>query len=69
MGLAFSVGFIVGPLAGAWFARASATLPSGSWGERPAFYALGLSIANILLVMFCLPETLPKVRNASTLFL
>ncbi|KAI5651799.1 major facilitator superfamily domain-containing protein [Phthorimaea operculella] len=60
IGLAFSIGFIAGPLAGAWFAKTND--PSvGAWGERAAFYALGLSLANILLVTFCIPETLHKV--------
>lgn len=60
IGLAFSVGFIVGPLAGAWFAR-STDVSSGLWGERPAQCALALSLANIALVMFFIPETLAKV--------
>lgn len=60
MGLAFSVAFIVGPLCGAWFAKTS-DITNGPWGERPALYALFLSIANIALVAFCLPETLAKV--------
>ncbi|XP_072931875.1 major facilitator superfamily domain-containing protein 10-like [Epargyreus clarus] len=62
IGLAFSVGFIVGPLAGAWFAM-SHDRTAGSWGERPAFYALSLALANIALVMFCVPETLPKNKR------
>lgn len=66
VGLAFSIGFIVGPLAGAWFARSSAT--SGLWGERPAFWALALSLANIALVFFCIPETLPKEKRAPLSF-
>ena len=60
MGLAFSIGFIVGPVTGAWFALNS-DLSSGAWGERPAMYALCLSLANILLVLFFIPETLTKV--------
>ncbi|CAG4983230.1 unnamed protein product [Colias eurytheme] len=63
IGLAFSVGFIIGPLAGAWFAKSN-DLTSGSWGERPALYALSLSLANIFLVTFCIPETLPKEKRA-----
>ncbi|XP_026749958.2 major facilitator superfamily domain-containing protein 10 [Galleria mellonella] len=67
IGLAFSVGFIIGPLAGAWFA-ANNTLTSGPWGERPAFYALLLSLANVALVIFFIPETLPKEKRAPLLF-
>ncbi|KAM3961051.1 major facilitator superfamily domain-containing protein rtet [Aphomia sociella] len=67
IGLAFSVGFIIGPLAGAWFA-ATNDLTSGPWGERPAFYALLLSLANVALVMFFMPETLPKEKRAPLSF-
>lgn len=56
IGLAFSIGFIVGPLAGAWFAKSN-----DLWGERPAHYALFLSLANVALVAFFVPETLSKV--------
>ncbi|XP_013199571.2 major facilitator superfamily domain-containing protein 10 [Amyelois transitella] len=66
IGLAFSVGFIVGPLAGAWFAASNRA--SGSWGERPAFYALCLSLANVFLVAFCVPETLTKDKRAPLSF-
>ncbi|XP_028178056.1 major facilitator superfamily domain-containing protein 10 isoform X1 [Ostrinia furnacalis] len=59
IGLAFSVGFILGPLAGAWFSK-TRDGSSGPWGERPAYYALGLSLANVALVSFCIPETLSK---------
>ncbi|XP_063618604.1 major facilitator superfamily domain-containing protein 10 [Cydia splendana] len=67
VGLAFSIGFIVGPLAGAWFAINNDN-SSGPWGERPAFYALSLSLANIALVIFCLPESLPKGKRAPLSF-
>ncbi|XP_053607179.1 major facilitator superfamily domain-containing protein 10 [Plodia interpunctella] len=66
IGLAFSVGFIVGPLAGAWFAATNRE--AGSWGERPAFYALCLSLVNIFLVAFCVPETLSKDKRAPLSF-
>ncbi|CAB3224323.1 unnamed protein product [Arctia plantaginis] len=67
VGLAFSIGFIVGPLAGAYFAINS-DLESGAWGERPAFYALSLSLANILVVLFLIPETLSKDKRAPLSF-
>ncbi|KAJ0177309.1 hypothetical protein K1T71_007318 [Dendrolimus kikuchii] len=66
VGLAFSIGFIVGPLAGAWFAKSD--LSAGPWGERPALYSLGLGIANIALVFFCIPETLSKDKRAPLSF-
>lgn len=61
VGLAFSIGFIVGPLAGAWFALTN-DASSGSWGEKPAMYALSLSLANIALVALFVPETLDEVN-------
>ncbi|XP_026724868.1 major facilitator superfamily domain-containing protein 10 isoform X1 [Trichoplusia ni] len=67
VGLAFSIGFIVGPLAGAWFSKNS-DMSSGAWGEKPAFYALSLSLANVLLVWLCIPETLPKEKRAPLSF-
>ncbi|XP_049869434.1 major facilitator superfamily domain-containing protein 10 [Pectinophora gossypiella] len=67
IGLAFSIGFIAGPLAGAWFAKTND--PSyGAWGERAAFWALALSTANIALVFFCIPETLDKDKRAPLSF-
>lgn len=62
VGLAFSIGFIVGPCAGAWFAVTNDD-SFGMWGQRPAFYALSLSLANVALVAFCVPESLPKVNG------
>ncbi|XP_063825064.1 major facilitator superfamily domain-containing protein 10 isoform X2 [Ostrinia nubilalis] len=67
IGLAFSVGFILGPLAGAWFSK-TRDGSSGPWGERPAYYALGLSLANVALVSFCIPETLSKEKRAPLSF-
>ncbi|KAL0893210.1 hypothetical protein ABMA27_014818 [Loxostege sticticalis] len=67
IGLAFSIGFIVGPLAGAWFSK-TRDESSGPWGERPAYYALGLSLANVALVTFCIPETLSKEKRAPLSF-
>ncbi|XP_068631870.1 major facilitator superfamily domain-containing protein 10 [Battus philenor] len=63
VGLAFSIGFIVGPMAGAWFAKAN-DVYFGMWGQRPALYALSLSVANIILVLLFVPETLPKDKRA-----
>ncbi|KAI8436096.1 hypothetical protein MSG28_004201 [Choristoneura fumiferana] len=67
VGLAFSIGFIVGPCAGAWFAVTNDE-SYGLWGQRPAFYALSLSLANVALVAFCVPESLPKDKRAPLSF-
>lgn len=58
VGLAFSVGFTLGPLGGAWLARGVAG------GAAPAACALALSLANMALVALALPETLPKVSTS-----
>ncbi|XP_013142939.1 PREDICTED: major facilitator superfamily domain-containing protein 10-like [Papilio polytes] len=63
VGLAFSIGFIVGPMAGAWFAKTN-DANFGLWGQRPALYALSLSLANIALVFLFLPETLSKDKRS-----
>ncbi|CAH2037266.1 unnamed protein product, partial [Iphiclides podalirius] len=63
VGLAFSIGFIVGPMAGAWFAKTNEAY-FGLWGQRPALYATSLSLANIALVLLFLPETLTKEKRA-----
>ncbi|XP_037965037.2 major facilitator superfamily domain-containing protein 10 [Plutella xylostella] len=57
VGLAFSVGFTLGPLGGAWLAR------GGAGGAAPAACALALSLANMALVALALPETLPKEKR------
>ncbi|XP_041978435.1 major facilitator superfamily domain-containing protein 10 [Aricia agestis] len=62
VGLAFSIGFILGPLAGAWFA-VNSSYETNAWGERPALYALSLSLANIATVLFFVPETLTKEKR------
>ncbi|KAG6450229.1 hypothetical protein O3G_MSEX006498 [Manduca sexta] len=67
IGLAFSIAFIIGPLAGAWIAKTS-DLSAGLWGERPAFYAVCLSLLNIALVLLFIPETLPKDKRAPLSF-
>lgn len=59
---------MAGPLAGAYFAKTS-NISSGGWGERPAFYALALALANIILVTLFIPETLEKVRMRYVCFL
>ncbi|GBP35688.1 Major facilitator superfamily domain-containing protein 10 [Eumeta japonica] len=67
VGLAFSIGFIIGPLTGAWFAKSAINVNYGLWGQRPAFCALALSLLNIALVYLYLPETLPKEKRAPQL--
>ncbi|MEE6517330.1 hypothetical protein FKM82_027484, partial [Ascaphus truei] len=68
IGVAFSLGFTVGPMMGAYFAMNAAS------GEvfyvRPALLALLFAVADLVFIFLLLPETLPKenrVRSASIL--
>lgn len=56
IGMAFGLGFIIGPLLGGWGA--------GQWGINAPFYiAGGLSLLNFLYGLFVLPESLPKEKR------
>lgn len=58
IGVAFSIGFIVGPAVGAMFSKWGTT----GWFAASAFYALALTILNIIFVTLYFKETLPRVR-------
>lgn len=60
IGIAFSLGFIIGPLIGAAFA-AWAKKSSGEWFVYPAIFAFMLAIADLIFFALCFRETLPKV--------
>uniref|UniRef100_A0AAQ5ZKV3 Major facilitator superfamily (MFS) profile domain-containing protein n=1 Tax=Amphiprion ocellaris TaxID=80972 RepID=A0AAQ5ZKV3_AMPOC len=59
IGIAFSVGFTVGPLMGAYFAIGSRTTGNVFY-QTPALLALAFSAADLLFIWLMLPETLPK---------
>src|SRR5512140_1011655 len=57
IGAAFGLGFIIGPVTGGWLSQ---------WGYAvPAFVAAGLSLANLALIYFWLPESLTVEKRAS----
>lgn len=56
IGVAFSVGFVVGPSIGAIFTR------TGEYGTA-ALICFGLSLLSFMLVLFRLPETLPMEKR------
>jgi MFS transporter, DHA1 family, tetracycline resistance protein len=58
IGLAWSLGLIMGPAAGGAFSQFGLT--------TPAFIAAGLSFVNVLLGFFILPESLPRERRETT---
>lgn len=65
IGMAFSVGFIIGPMIGAYFARGS-SFDADSLVNRPAILALSLALLDILLVVLFLKESLPADKRVSS---
>lgn len=63
VGIAFSLGFIVGPVIGAMFAHWSHG-QSGDWFVVPALFALCLALTDVAFVLVCFKETLPKEKRA-----
>ncbi|XP_037944574.1 major facilitator superfamily domain-containing protein 10 [Teleopsis dalmanni] len=59
VGVAFSLGFIIGPMIGAFFAI-FAKQSSGPWFVLPSLLAFALALADLLVLIFMLKETLPK---------
>ncbi|XP_044051281.1 major facilitator superfamily domain-containing protein 10 [Siniperca chuatsi] len=64
IGIAFSLGFTVGPLMGAYFAVSSRT--GDVFYHTPALLALAFSVADLLFIWVMLPETLTKDVKASS---
>ncbi|KAK6639357.1 hypothetical protein RUM43_007630 [Polyplax serrata] len=65
IGIAFSVGFIIGPVIGAVFAKWSQG-QHGDWFVIPATFAFLLSLADLLFVIFYFKESLPKGKRAKS---
>uniref|UniRef100_A0A8C2W934 Major facilitator superfamily domain containing 10 n=1 Tax=Cyclopterus lumpus TaxID=8103 RepID=A0A8C2W934_CYCLU len=65
IGIAFSLGFTVGPLMGAYFALSSRTTGSVFY-QTPALLALAFSVADLLFIWVVMPETLTKDVKASS---
>jgi MFS family permease len=65
VGIAFSLGFILGPMIGAIFSRFS-DKTTDSWFVTPALFAMCLAGLDILFVVVCLRETLPMEKRAKT---
>lgn len=65
VGIAFSLGFIVGPLIGALFSK-FADKSSDIWFAYPAIFAMCLATLNVIFCIFCLKESLPKEKRAKT---
>lgn len=65
VGIAFSLGFIIGPMIGAIFSRFS-DKSSDHWFIFPALFAMCLAGLDILFCVFCLKESLPLEKRAKT---
>ncbi|KAJ8968364.1 hypothetical protein NQ317_009527 [Molorchus minor] len=66
IGIAFSLGFILGPLIGAMFAMWSKQ-KSGNWFVVPALFALLLSVADLIFFSIFFKETLPEAKRAKSI--
>uniref|UniRef100_A0A182K7Q3 Major facilitator superfamily (MFS) profile domain-containing protein n=1 Tax=Anopheles christyi TaxID=43041 RepID=A0A182K7Q3_9DIPT len=64
VGIAFSLGFIAGPMIGATFSRFSDKTGT-LWFFAPAMFATMLAVADILFLVLCLKETLPKEKRST----
>lgn len=62
VGIAFSVGFIIGPMIGALFSIYT-DKTSSMWFWYPAAFAFLLSLADILFIYRFFDESLPKVSQ------
>jgi len=62
IGVAFGLGFILGPGIGGSLAKIPV---AGHHGVIPCFVAAGLSVCNFVWVVFGVPESLPPERRAS----
>ncbi|XP_044741977.1 major facilitator superfamily domain-containing protein 10 [Chrysoperla carnea] len=62
VGIAFSLGFILGPIIGAAFAH-WARAQTGQWYIYPALFAFLLSAMDLVFVIFAYKETLPPSKR------
>lgn len=63
VGIAFSLGFIVGPMIGAIFSR-FADKTNAHWFWLPAMFAMGLAVLDVIFIAVCLKESLPKEKRS-----
>ncbi|XP_011497319.1 PREDICTED: major facilitator superfamily domain-containing protein 10 [Ceratosolen solmsi marchali] len=67
VGIAFSVGFVLGPMIGAMFAKMSIGSREGQWYAFPAMFAFFLSMCDLLYVAINMKESLPIQQRAKSL--
>lgn len=69
VGVAFSIGFIVGPIMGAVFSRYTPTADVDSTiypFARPAVFALSLAVADVIFLWIFFKETLPEDKRTQS---
>ena len=62
IGVAFSVGFVFGPIIGAIFSR-WAREQQDQFYVYPALFALVLAVADVFYILAVFKETLPKAKR------
>ncbi|XP_054855449.1 major facilitator superfamily domain-containing protein 10 isoform X1 [Eublepharis macularius] len=65
IGVAFSLGFTLGPMLGAYLAME--TEKGEIFYLQPALFAVMFAVADLVFIFFLLPETLPKENRVSTM--
>ena len=63
IGIAFSLGFLIGPMVGAAFSVWAKGHGGLDWYTYPAGIALALSLADLLFIFVYFEETLPKEKR------
>nr|XP_022914815.1 major facilitator superfamily domain-containing protein 10 [Onthophagus taurus] len=66
IGIAFSLGFIIGPVIGALFA-VWAKSKTGDWYILPALFAVFLALSDLVFFILFFKETLPKEKRANSI--
>lgn len=66
MGVAFSVGFVFGPIIGAVFSRYARDQQEVFY-TVPALFALALAVIDIIFVLMFFKETLPEIKRVNIL--
>ncbi|KAG7200483.1 hypothetical protein KM043_001049 [Ampulex compressa] len=67
VGIAFSIGFVVGPMIGAFFAWMSSDKREGAWYMMPALFAFFLAVSDVCFVAYYMKESLPMKHRAKSL--
>lgn len=66
IGVAFSIGFVFGPLIGAIFSR-WAREQQGEFYVMPALFALALAVIDVVYIVVAFKETLPQEKRAKSI--